>query len=261
MENTVFITSARHAWPEKDGFTINRPRGLKQYTFLHFWGSVELLVDGKVVTTQPDSCILYDTNTPQWFRSIGPLRHDWIHMTGDISGCLEAAGLKLDTVYVPGNGKFITAITREIEQEVLNRRQESGILTELKLRELLLKIARGSRAPADAQLLREGLVAQLRQVRMQVFSELEKPWTVADMAQLAWLSPSRFHTVYRQLFAISPMDDLIRARIDTAKNRLLSGQESVQSLAEALGYRNVTHFCRQFKQLTGLRPGKFRETR
>ena len=56
------------------------------------------------------------------------------------------------------------------------------------------------------------------------------------------------------------MDDLIRARIDTAKNRLTDTDLPVQTVAAELGYRNVTHFCRQFKQLTGLPPTEFRTT-
>jgi AraC-like DNA-binding protein len=81
------------------------------------------------------------------------------------------------------------------------------------------------------------------------------------MASLAYLSPSRFHALYRAVFGISPMDDLIHARIDTAKNRLSDTEETVQNLSEQLGYRNVTHFCRQFKQLTGMTPVQFRASR
>ena len=56
------------------------------------------------------------------------------------------------------------------------------------------------------------------------------------------------------------MDDLIHARIDTAKNRLCNSDESIHQLAADLGYRNVTHFCRQFKKITGLTPMEFRKT-
>lgn len=260
MERTVTITQARHAWPEKAGFTINRPRGLRVYTFLHFFESVELLTDGQIITTLPDTCILFDIDTPQWFRSPGALRHDWMHMTGDVPGALAAAGLKPDTPYTPGNAKFITAITREVEFEVLTRPTSHGALTNLKFRELLIKLARSCESQSASANLKPSTVAQLRLVRSQVFSQLERGWTVGDMAALAYISPSRFHAVYRQLFGISPTDDLIRARIDTAKTRLTNSEESVHALAEALGYRNVTHFCRQFKQLTGLTPSQFRES-
>ena len=260
MEHTITVTLARHAWPEKEGFTIHRPRGLRQYTFLHFFDSVQLRIGDKVINTLPDSCILFDINTPQWFCSPTPLHHDWIHMTGDVPGAMAAAGMEMDRVYTPGNAKFITAITREIEFEVLTKPAGHEKLLELKLRELLLKLSRSCTESSAGIPVKPAMAAQLRQMRSQVFSQLERPWTVADMAALAYISPSRFHAVYRQLFGISPTEDLIRARVDTARTRLCNSRESLSELAEALGYRNVTHFCRQFKQFTGLTPGEFRSS-
>ena len=65
MENRIAITRARHAWPEKAGFIIDRPKGLPEYTFLHFHNSVEILVNGEVVTTPPGTVIFYREATPQ----------------------------------------------------------------------------------------------------------------------------------------------------------------------------------------------------
>ena len=260
MEPTVTITRARHAWPEKDGFTISRPRGISEFTFLHFLNSVELLVDGEIITTMPDTCIIYAANTPQWFRSIVPLRHDWMHMTGEVAASLEAAGLEADKVYLPGNSKFITGIIREIEFELLAKPTGYRDLAHVKYRELLLKLARSCSYKESVSRLKPSMEEQLMQVRSQVFSQLERSWSIAEMAALAYLSPSRFHTLYRLQFGISPADDLIRARVDTAKYRLSSTEESVASLAVSLGYRNVTHFCRQFKQHTGITPGQYRQT-
>jgi len=36
------ITRLRHAYPEKAGFLIDRKEGYPEYTFLHFYNSVEL---------------------------------------------------------------------------------------------------------------------------------------------------------------------------------------------------------------------------
>lgn len=44
-------------------------------------------------------------------------------------------------------------------------------------------------------------------------------------------------------------------RIEKAKNMLMQGM-SVAETAEQLGYTNVYHFIRQFKQITGITPGK-----
>ena len=259
MENKIAITRARHAWPEKAGFVLDRPKGLPEYTFLHFLESVEILVDGEVVTTPPGAVIFYGEGTPQWFRSPGPLIHDWMHMTGPVSQLLGSVGLEPDRLYFPGNSRFITPILRQIELEVLTQQPDGEALLELKLRELLILLARSCAQQEEKP--DSNAEKQLRQVRSTVFSQLDRRWTVAEMAALAYLSPSRFHALYRAVFGISPMDDLIHARIDTAKNRLTDTEEPVQNLAEGLGYRNVTHFCRQFKLLTGLTPSQFRASR
>ena len=46
------ITSIRHSFPEKAGFYVDRKNGYAGYTFLHFYNSVELLVNGELITTQ-----------------------------------------------------------------------------------------------------------------------------------------------------------------------------------------------------------------
>lgn len=259
MEQTVTVTRARHAWPEARSFTIHRPRGIREYTFLRFHGSVKLLLDGRIIDTPPGACIFFSTDTPQWFQSPEPLVHDWMHMVGAVPESLAAVGLEPNRLYVPGNGQFVTAILREIEFELLSR-HEANPLPELKYRELLIKLAREIQGGTAEEPLRPEIKIRLRQVRGSVFSRLDQPWTVKDMAELAFLSPSRFHTLYRTAFGISPVDDLIRARIDTAKTRLCNSDETVAHLSEQLGYRNVTHFCRQFKKLTGLTPMEYRNS-
>ena len=37
------VLSARHRWPEAAGFTLHRPAGLDNYTFLHFHVETQLL--------------------------------------------------------------------------------------------------------------------------------------------------------------------------------------------------------------------------
>ena len=259
MENKIVITRARHAWPEKAGFTIDRPKGLPEYTFLHFSESVEILVQGSVVTTPPGAVIFYSEAAPQWFHSPGPLIHDWMHLQGAVTLRLRECGLEPDRLYFPGNSRFITPILRQIELEVLTKQPGGEELMELKLRELMILLARS--CAQQEEKTDSAAEKRLRQVRTTVFSGLEQPWTVQEMASLAYLSPSRFHALYRAVFGISPMDDLIRARIDTAKNRLSDTEETVQNLSEQLGYRNVTHFCRQFKRLTGMTPSQFRASR
>ena len=103
------ITLIRHAWPEKSGFSLDRPVGIPTYTFLHFNNPVEIRVCGETVFTNPNACILYRAGTPQKFVSHQALTHDWIHFEGDIDAYFLKYGLQYDRLYYPdgscaGNG-------------------------------------------------------------------------------------------------------------------------------------------------------------
>lgn len=52
------ITSVRHSYPENAGFYIDRKKGHGDFTFLHFYNSVEILLEGNLVKTEPHSNIL-----------------------------------------------------------------------------------------------------------------------------------------------------------------------------------------------------------
>ena len=174
MENIIHITRARHAWPEKAGFIIDRPKGLPEYTFLHFHNSVEILVDGEVVVTPPGAVIFFAADTPQWFRSPDPLLHDWMHMTGNMETMLRDVGLVPDRLYFPGNSRFITPILRQIELEVLTDQPHRSELAELKLRELLILLHRSCMGQEGAERPDSAAVKRLRQVRSAVFSQMEE---------------------------------------------------------------------------------------
>ena len=48
------------------------------------------------------------------------------------------------------------------------------------------------------------------------------------------------------------------ARLAAAKNMLSHTDMKISQISEKCGYKNVEHFTRQFKELTGKTPGKYR---
>lgn len=260
MTPSITITKARHAWQERAGFTINRPNGMYlEHTFLHFFNSVELHLNGQVIHAPPGTCIFFAAHHPQWFKSHSLLEHDWMHMTGDLSGTLSSVGLPVNTPFLPSQGQFITTIMREIETECLSRQPDSDQLLQLKYQELLIKLARSCSDSPTTMHIKPATEHLFKEIRKAMFSRLGHNWTTAELADLAQLSPSRFHAIYRALFQISPIDDLIRAKIEAANFRLCDTDLSINALAEELGYQNVTHFCRQYKQQTGITPSQYRQ--
>ena len=79
------------------------------------------------------------------------------------------------------------------------------------------------------------------------------------MADKVYLSESRFYTLYKHIFGISPASDVINAKMNAAKNMLLYSNNSVNEIAVLLGYNSTTHFIRQFKKYNGVTPARYKK--
>lgn len=249
--------SARHRWHERAGFTIERPIGIELYTFLHFFNSVELEIGGERMVTRPHACILYRYGTRQYFRSPDVLTHDWLHLRQSAEADITRYGVPTDCVFYPSDTSFITAGVCEIELELIGNRPHGGELADAAARMLLIRLGR---AQTDADRA-PGLPANVRKMlfdfRAELLTHLDEPWTSTRMAHMLNMSVPRLYELYRAQFGVPPTEDLIRARIDAAKNALTSNGCAVTELANRLGYNNPSHFSRQFRQRTGISPRNF----
>lgn len=261
MEQDLILTRVRHSWPERDGFVLERARGIPEHLFLHFSNPVDMLVENRLVEAPANTCVFFLEGTPHWFRSRGPLTHDWIHCTGDLASRLRAAGLEPRVPYHCADGPRITELIGALEAEAAGGYPHRAQMLEALFTQLLVTLSRVCH-PLDTEALPKSGSAStelvLQAVREQMLSQLSHPWQITELAAMARLSPSRFYAVYKARFGLPPMEELISARIETARRRLTDTRISVRDLAENLGYQNVTHFCRQFRQRTGMTPSQYR---
>lgn len=254
----INVSSVRHAYPENAGTFIERKQGHPQYTFLHFHNSVKLKVgDSPAIITAPHAVILFKPNTPQYFKSYEPLVHDWFHFTC-CDGDLPVEAIKPDCIIYPHNFEFITKAVAELETEFFGEKKNYEPLMELKVKQLLIMLDRLVTEKEQISVTAE-TVERFRYLRGEVFSSLDADWTVANMAKRLNLSESRFYSLYKTIYGISPTADLINAKINSAKTMLTFTNQSVESIAASLGYKNVTHFIRQFKGATGLSPSVYKK--
>ena len=254
----IQLTQLRHAYPESYDFVINRKHGHEDYTFLHFFNPMELLYDDKIIETAPHSVIIFNKQTPQFFKSTGQMLHDWIHFSGDISDIAQRCGIQLDTLYYPDNPAFITDLIQELESEFYGSYPGKEQMIECKFQKLMLKLGRSVSGSAMPELAFE-TKAEFRRLREIMFASLNQKWSVPEMAAKVNLSVSRFYTVYKSLYGTAPMADLIKARISNAQNMLAYKTLRIEEIATLLGYENTTHFIRQFKSYTGCSPSAYRK--
>jgi len=81
---------------------------------------------------------------------------------------------------------------------------------------------------------------------------------VEDLAQRAQLSPRYFSIKFKEIIGLSVQSFMIRTRIERAQHLLMHAGMNVTEVADALGYRDIFFFSRQFKQYTGKSPSEIR---
>lgn len=241
---------------------MSRPQGHNKYTFLHFTTTVQFKFGDEIINARPGACIFFTPAVPQWFHSKTDVVHNWLHAESDLADLLELYNIPQNQILYPENTAFISEIFHEIEMEFFSDNPNRERLIEVYINEFLIKFSRALQKNNTTEHITRKLKTKMRYARQYMLSRPEHPWTVAEMASIASLSASRFHAVYKTMFASSPMRDLISARIDYAKSLLLSDEEkTVSQIAEKLGYNDQYHFIRQFKSIIGKTPGAYRKAK
>ena len=98
----------------------------------------------------------------------------------------------------------------------------------------------------------------LQRLRREIETNPQREWSIADMAKEIGISRSHLQRLYKQYFSVSCMDDLISSRISKAKKLLQYTDLRIQEIAVQCGYRNESHFMRQFKERCGITALQYR---
>lgn len=88
----------------------------------------------------------------------------------------------------------------------------------------------------------------------------EHAWTVGELASLAAISRSTFFLRFKETVGMTPLDHLLRLRMQTAARALRDTTDTVASIAAAVGYKTESSFSAAFKRCTGRSPGEYRVT-
>ncbi|NQX47409.1 PocR ligand-binding domain-containing protein [Paenibacillus tritici] len=82
--------------------------------------------------------------------------------------------------------------------------------------------------------------------------------TLAGMAKLCWISADYFSRLFRQETGSTFSSYISSLRLEEAKRCLVDGEDSVVSIAYALGFEDCGYFIRTFKKSTGETPAAYR---
>lgn len=81
---------------------------------------------------------------------------------------------------------------------------------------------------------------------------------LAQVAEYVGLSPSYFSGMFREVVGITFREHLCRLRVEGSKHLLLSRKYSMADIAISMGFPDQSYYCKVFKRIVGVTPGKYR---
>jgi AraC-like DNA-binding protein len=92
----------------------------------------------------------------------------------------------------------------------------------------------------------------------EVGKELDRPWTLADLAGRAFVCKEHLRRLCRDELGRSPMQHVTFLRMQAARHLLATTGEKVETITRQVGYSNPHTFSNTFKKWIGWRPSEYR---
>lgn len=97
----------------------------------------------------------------------------------------------------------------------------------------------------------------LARVLRAIHADVRASWTVAGLAKVAGLSRSAFAARFGEVLGCGPIEYLARWRMALAKDALIRGANTLDRIADEIGYKSASAFSTAFRKRLGCSPGKF----
>lgn len=95
---------------------------------------------------------------------------------------------------------------------------------------------------------------RITEVLNHIEAHLSAELSLAHLASVACLSPSRLHRLFKIETGHTPFKFIEKLRLSHAYQQLIAAPQNIQSLSEACGYKDYETFSRAFKKVYCLSP-------
>jgi AraC family transcriptional regulator len=100
---------------------------------------------------------------------------------------------------------------------------------------------------------------RLRRVREFISAHLDRDLTLAEIAEVADLSPYHFARAFKRSTGLTPQQYVTERRIERAKRLLAESRLPIVDVSAFAGFKNQSHFTTTFRRLTAMTPKAYRE--
>jgi AraC-like DNA-binding protein len=99
------------------------------------------------------------------------------------------------------------------------------------------------------------IIKVLRYIRYNITRDI----TVDELSEICCLTNDHFIRLFRKDMQCTPLQYIIRKKMEKAQLLLIINNESIKDIAYSLSFNNVPYFSRLFKRIIGISPNNYRE--
>lgn len=241
-------------------FEQHRPNGRLDYLIAY-------IVSGKMIIhestgdliAKPGDIVVYKPKQVQHYSLEKDDSHFYlyIHFTG--YGCeeiLKKIGIGEKRIYTIGESETVKQLFERLENESLFKKpffEERCIGLAY---ELFAVLGRKLFEPDNSG---SNMDKRIVMVCNKMIRDYMEWYTIDYYADLCGLSVSRFSHLFKTQVGSTPLDYVMKIRVERASSMLSETELSVNKIAQLLGFNDYNYFIRVFKKHKGKTPIKFRK--
>jgi AraC-like DNA-binding protein len=139
--------------------------------------------------------------------------------------------------------------------EAMHRPLEAAVLGPNLLRELYFRVLTGAQGGSMREALAmRGQFGRIGRSLRLIHADYAQPLDVSQLAEEAGMSVPSFHSHFKAITQVSPMQYVKSTRLHQARLLMVRQDLTAEAASHAVGYTSPSQFSREFKRLFGLTP-------
>lgn len=235
-----------------------REKPLENYDLFYVWsGEGTVVLNDHPTEVGPGSCFLFrpGDHTSATHNPQKPLVLTYIHF--DTTAAVTEIPVSYRKLANPVDFEYLLSryVRLFLNKDAYGAEEEARLI----LKQLIIYLLREERQEEPVEHKGTQQLAEvIQEIANYVLQHPGLPHRTEDLAARAGLSPRYFSIKFKELTGSPVQSYIIKCRIDRARHLLLHAGMNVTEVADALGYRDIFFFSRQFKQYTGKSPSEIR---
>jgi AraC-like DNA-binding protein len=257
----LYVTDIGH-FPSADHHYVERSDGVPETILIYCtdgsgWCDIgderHTLSEGWTLLIPPHTAHIYSA------AEDAPWSIYWTHFDGGQAEdyqTLLGASTHAPLLYVPDT-QFVTQAFEEVYSYVQGGYTDDSLVGLSTAFARLLGLLRCRRRAPDVKGRRQEdkILQSIKYMR----EHLGEPCRLDDLADAAQMSTSHYSHLFKEQTNTSPVQFLIRLKMQRASDLLDTTDQTVQRIAGQVGYDDPFHFSRMFKKTIGKSPSAYRD--